>query len=66
MEAGGLANAPGNGVAYPFTVTQRHKVRGFSLGIAGSLATNAIVAGAGPARRSRWSSIPRDLRLTPV
>jgi MFS family permease len=50
MEAGGLANAFGNGVAYPFTVIYLHNVRGFSLGIAGLvLATNAIVGlGAGP------------------
>jgi MFS family permease len=44
MEAGGLANAFGNGVAYPFTVIYLHNVRGFSLGIAGLvLATNAVV-----------------------
>jgi MFS family permease len=50
MEAGGLANAFGNGVAYPFTVIYLHNVRGFSLGIAGLvLATNAMVGlGAGP------------------
>jgi MFS family permease len=50
MEAGGLANAFGNGVAYPFTVIYLHNVRGFSLGIAGLvLATNAVVGlGAGP------------------
>jgi MFS family permease len=50
MEAGGLANAFGNGVAYPFTVIYLHNVRGFSLGIAGLvLATNAFVGlGAGP------------------
>jgi MFS family permease len=50
MEAGGLANAFGNGVAYPFTVIYLHNVRGFSLGVAGLvLATNAMVGlGAGP------------------
>jgi MFS family permease len=50
MEAGGLANAFGNGVAYPFTVIYLHNVRGFSLGVAGLvLATNAFVGlGAGP------------------
>jgi len=50
MEAGGLANAFGNGVAFPFTVIYLHNVRGFSLGIAGLvLATNAMVGlGAGP------------------
>jgi MFS family permease len=50
MEAGGLANAFGNGVAYPFTVIYLHNVRGFSLGIAGLvLATNAMMGlGAGP------------------
>ena len=50
MEAGGLASAFGNGVAYPFTVIYLHNVRGFSLGIAGLvLATNAFVGlGAGP------------------
>jgi MFS family permease len=35
MEAGGLANAFGTGVAYPFLVIYLHNVRGFSLGTAG-------------------------------
>jgi MFS family permease len=35
MEAGGLANAFGTGVAYPFLVIYLHNVRGFSLATAG-------------------------------
>ena len=35
MEAGGLVNAFGNGITYPFVVIYLHNVRGFSLGTAG-------------------------------
>lgn len=50
MEAGGLANAFGNGVAFPFLVIYLHNVRGFGLALAGAvLATNGLVGlGAGP------------------
>ena len=43
MEAGGLANAFGTGITYPFVVIYLHNVREISLGIAGLvLATNAV------------------------
>jgi predicted MFS family arabinose efflux permease len=43
LEAGGLVNAFGNGITYPFVVIYLHNVRGFSLGIAGLvLAVNGI------------------------
>jgi predicted MFS family arabinose efflux permease len=43
MEAGGLVNAFGNGITFPFVVIYLHNVRGFSLGIAGLvLATNGV------------------------
>jgi predicted MFS family arabinose efflux permease len=43
LEAGGLVNAFGNGITFPFVVIYLHNVRGFSLGIAGlALATNGI------------------------
>lgn len=35
MEAGGLVNAFGNGVTFPFLVIYLHNVRGFSLATAG-------------------------------
>jgi len=35
MEAGGLANAFGNGVTFPFVVIYLHNVRGLSLATAG-------------------------------
>lgn len=45
MEVGGLANAFGNGIAYPFLVIYLHNVRGFSLGVAGLvLAANGAVS----------------------
>ena len=45
MEAGGLVNAFGNGITFPFLVIYLHNVRGFSLGIAGLvLATNAAMS----------------------
>jgi predicted MFS family arabinose efflux permease len=45
MEAGGLVNAFGNGITYPFVVIYLHNVRGFSLGTAGLvLATNGAVS----------------------
>ena len=45
MEAGGLVNAFGNGITYPFVVIYLHNVRGFSLGMAGLvLAANGAVS----------------------
>jgi len=45
MEAGGLVNAFGNGITYPFVVIYLHNVRGFSLGTAGLvLATNGATS----------------------
>jgi predicted MFS family arabinose efflux permease len=45
LEAGGLVNAFGNGITFPFVVIYLHNVRGFSLGIAGlALATNGILS----------------------
>ena len=45
MEAGGLLNAFGNGITFPFVVIYLHNVRGFSLGIAGLvLATNGVAS----------------------
>jgi MFS family permease len=35
MEAGGLVNAFGNGITFPFLVIYLHNVRGFSLALAG-------------------------------
>jgi MFS family permease len=44
MEAGGLVNAFGNGVTFPFLVIYLHNVRGFSLGTAGLvLATGSAI-----------------------
>jgi predicted MFS family arabinose efflux permease len=44
MEAGGLANAYGNGITFPFLVIYLHNVRGFSLATAGLvLATSGLV-----------------------
>jgi MFS family permease len=50
MEAGGLVNAFGNGVTFPFLVIYLHNVRGFSLALAGVVvaAGNAIGLVAGP------------------
>jgi predicted MFS family arabinose efflux permease len=43
MEAGGLVNAFGNGITFPFVLIYLHNVRGFSLGTAGLvLATNGV------------------------
>jgi predicted MFS family arabinose efflux permease len=45
LEAGGLVNAFGNGITYPFVVIYLHNVRGFSLGTAGLvLAANGAVS----------------------
>jgi len=45
MEAGGLVNAFGNGITYPFVVIYLHNIRGFSLGTAGLvLATNGAMS----------------------
>ena len=44
MEAGGLANAYGNGITIPFLIIYLHNVRGFSLATAGLvLATSGLV-----------------------
>ena len=50
MEAGGLVNAFGNGITFPFLVIYLHNVRGFSLVTAGLVlaAGNAIGLLAGP------------------
>ena len=50
MEAGGLVNAFGNGITFPFLVIYLHNVRGFSLATAGLVlaAGNAIGLVAGP------------------
>jgi MFS family permease len=50
MEAGGLVNAFGNGITFPFLVIYLHNVRGFSLATAGLVlaAGNAIGLLAGP------------------
>jgi predicted MFS family arabinose efflux permease len=45
MEVGGLVNAFGNGITYPFVVIYLHNVRGFSLGTAGLvLAVNGAMS----------------------
>jgi MFS family permease len=45
LQAGGLANAFGNGIVLPFTFIYLHNVRGISLGLAGLvLGTNAAVS----------------------
>ena len=51
LQAGGLANAFGNGIVYPFLFIYLHNVRGFALGTVGLvLATNGAVSLiAGPA-----------------
>jgi MFS family permease len=44
LELGGLANAFGNGLAYPFLFIYLHNVRGFALGTTGLIvATNAAI-----------------------
>ncbi|MBW3593211.1 MAG: MFS transporter, partial [Actinobacteria bacterium] len=50
LEAGGLVNAFGNGVTFPFLVIYLHNVRGFSLTTAGLVlaAGSAIGLVAGP------------------
>jgi len=51
LSFGGLANAIGNGLAFPFLVIYLHNVRGFSLGTAGLVlaTTGAVSLLAGPA-----------------
>jgi MFS family permease len=45
LQAGGLANAFGNGIVYPFLFIYLHNVRGFGLGTVGLiLATNGAVS----------------------
>jgi MFS family permease len=50
MEAGGLVNAFGNGITFPFLVIYLHNVRGFSLAMAGLVLAvgNGIGLFAGP------------------
>jgi predicted MFS family arabinose efflux permease len=50
LNFGGLANAVGNGLAFPFIVIYLHNVRGFSLGTAGLVlaTTGAVSLLAGP------------------
>jgi MFS family permease len=45
LEAGGFANALGNGIAFPFLVIYLHNVRGFSLGLAGAVLATIAAAG---------------------
>jgi MFS family permease len=45
LQAGGLANMFGNGVALPFLIIYLHNVRGISLGIAGLIAASNSAAG---------------------
>jgi predicted MFS family arabinose efflux permease len=45
LNAGGLMNAFGNGIAYPFVVIYLHNVRGFSLGISGLVLAASGAAG---------------------
>jgi predicted MFS family arabinose efflux permease len=45
LNGGGLANALGHGIAYPFVAIYLHNVRGFSLGTTGLVL--AVVGGAG-------------------
>jgi MFS family permease len=49
LSLGGLANAVGNGLAYPFLVIYLHNVRGFSLGASGlvlaTVGTVSLLAG---------------------
>lgn len=45
LNGGGLANAIGNGIAYPFIAIYLHEVRGFSLPTTGLVL--AVVGGAG-------------------
>jgi predicted MFS family arabinose efflux permease len=51
LNLGGLANAVGNGLAFPFLVIYLHNVRGFSLGTAGLVlaTTGAVSLVCGPA-----------------
>jgi MFS family permease len=51
LSVGGLANAVGNGLAFPFLVIYLHNVRGFTLGTAGLVlaTTGAVSLLAGPA-----------------
>ena len=45
LEAGGLANAFGNGLAFPFLFIYLHNVRGFGLGTVGLIVAASAVAG---------------------
>ncbi len=45
LSAGGLMNAFGTGIAYPFVIIYFHNVRGFSLGISGLIVAASGAAG---------------------
>ena len=45
LEAGGFANAFGNGIAFPFLVIYLHNVRGLSLALAGAILATSAAAG---------------------
>ena len=45
LNTGGLMNALGTGMAYPFVVIYLHNVRGFSLGISGLIVAASGAAG---------------------
>jgi predicted MFS family arabinose efflux permease len=45
MEAGGLANAFGNGLAFPFLFIYLHNVRGFALDTVGLIVASSALAG---------------------
>jgi len=51
LNTGGLMNAVGTGMAYPFVVIYLHNVRGFSLGMSGLIVAASGAAGivCGPA-----------------
>jgi len=50
LEAGGVANSVGNGIAIPFLIIYLHEVRDFGLGTAGLVVATLFGAGliAGP------------------
>ena len=58
LSLGGLANAIGNGLAFPFLVIYLHNVRGISLGTAGLvLATIGLYAVVASSARQRYREI---------
>jgi hypothetical protein len=75
MESGGLANAFGNGVTFPFVVIYLHNVRGLSsvggfvldhapLALWPGAAAVCLIGGVGALMLER--RIPPGLRLTPA